>query len=444
MATSPRDFAVRMYDEHLEEASFLYEQRKALLRDPEIPWTRIGDFEERLEAHIDALVIGGRLALDVCQKHSQEGDAGELFAAVCVYCRHQDAHLLAEIWRVLDYDDPAKIEAVTDALKYELPTAWYPAVQRAIERGDQRQVPLLARVCGYRRAPCGEQLVRRTVTDPTTISASVLSALSRVAEGDAAESILRKCCNHADPAIMTEAYLGLVRMGKREVLRECLTLSLQETWPHVVLGMAGDRAAAATLRKRLEAGSATSDTLLALGLLGDLTAVRPLTNVLASDELGESAAWALYWVTGAPLFEEAFIAEPVDQAALFDAELHAWREHQQLPKRADGQPFGTTVRQLVRDPAAWHAWLAENAPRFNPDYRYRRGQVYSARALLLCLLDEAVPNRLRQLAYEELNIRYGCEVPFESDLRVKEQTVALRAIGAWLAANESRLPTGRW
>jgi len=59
MATSPRDFAVRMYDEHLEEASFLYEQRKALLRDPEIPWTRIGDFEERLEAHIDLSLSAG-------------------------------------------------------------------------------------------------------------------------------------------------------------------------------------------------------------------------------------------------------------------------------------------------------------------------------------------------------------------------------------------------
>src|SRR5256884_4238804 len=228
MPTSPHSFAVRMYDEHLEEASFLYEQRKALLRDPEIPWTRIGEFEERLEAHIDALVIGGRLALDIYQKHAKEGDAGELFSAVSVYCRHQDAQLLAETWRVLDYDDPAKTVAVTDALKYELPTAWYPAVQRAIERGDERQVPLLARVCGYRRAPCGEQLVRRSASNATVISASVLSALSRIAQGDAAESILQKCCNHADPAIRTEAYLGLVRMGRREVLRECLTLSRSE------------------------------------------------------------------------------------------------------------------------------------------------------------------------------------------------------------------------
>src|SRR2546429_654230 len=108
MPTSPHSFAVRMYDEHLEEASFLYEQRKALLRDPEIPWTRIGEFEERLEAHIDALVIGGRLALDICQKHAKEGHARGVVFAVSVYCRHQDPQLLAEAWRMRADRDAAK------------------------------------------------------------------------------------------------------------------------------------------------------------------------------------------------------------------------------------------------------------------------------------------------------------------------------------------------
>ena len=65
------DFETELYQEHLEEASFLYEQRLTLFDDPEITWLDIEDFEERFEAHIDALVVGEELAL-------KERDLGDL------------------------------------------------------------------------------------------------------------------------------------------------------------------------------------------------------------------------------------------------------------------------------------------------------------------------------------------------------------------------------
>jgi uncharacterized protein (TIGR02270 family) len=443
MATSPHDFAVRMYEEHLEDASFLYTQIRALRNDAELPWTRLADFEERLEAHLDALVIGTRLALEVCERRAKEGDAGEMFAAVSVFCRHGDARLLAETWRALDYDDSPKTRAVTDALKYELPEAWYPNIQRAIERGDPRQVPLLAVVCGFRRLPGGQQLVRRAAADGA-VSAELVRALSRVPDCEHKESLLAQSCAHADSAIRSEAYLGLLRSGRRDALLTVSSAATQEVWPQMLLGLGGDRAAAGQLRRRLEAGAATPDTLLALGLLGDLTTVRSMTRVLDSEELGPGAAEALHWITGAPLFEDVFVPEEIDAASLFDAELRAWRERRQLPRRVDGQPFGTTVHLPVRDAEVWNNWLATHAARFNPDYRYRRGQPYSARAVLHCILDETVPNRLRQLAYEELCIRFGCDIPFDTELPVRKQTVALRAIAEWLAAREAQLQTGRW
>ena len=443
MATSPRDFAVRMYEEHLEDASFLYTQVRALRNDAELPWTRLADFEERLEAQLDALMIGGQLALETCERRAKEGDAGELFAAVSVFCRHEDARLLADTWRALDYDDHAKTRAVTDALKYELPESWYPNIKRAIELGDPRQLPLLAQVCGFRRAAGGEQLVRRTATD-ALLSPEVLWALSRVQDREQGKTLLTESTRHADDTIRSEAYSGLLRTGGRDALRSCAPLSADEDWTQILLGLGGDRAAAGQLRQRVEAGTATADTLLALGLLGDLTTVRSITAVLDDDELGPAAAQALHWITGAPLFEDVFVPEEVEEAALFDAELSAWRERRELPKRIDGQPFGTTVHLPVRDAEAWNAWLATHAARFNPEFRYRLGQPYSARTLLHCLLDEAVPNRLRQLTHEELCVRFGCDVPFDTDLPVRQQTLALRAIAGWLAPREAQLPTGRW
>src|SRR6266567_7052170 len=112
MATSPRAFLIELYEEYLEEASFLYEQRRTLLNNPEITWKKIGEFEERLEAHIDGLIVGDELAQDVCMRHVAEGNFGELFAATCVFCRQDRRDLVLSIFDQLDPDDPEKARAI--------------------------------------------------------------------------------------------------------------------------------------------------------------------------------------------------------------------------------------------------------------------------------------------------------------------------------------------
>ena len=95
------DFETELYQEHLEEASFLYEQRLTLFDDPEITWLDIADFEERFEAHIDGLVVGEEPALNVCKTQAMEGDFGELHAAVRVFCRQNRLDFVQEkIWKI--------------------------------------------------------------------------------------------------------------------------------------------------------------------------------------------------------------------------------------------------------------------------------------------------------------------------------------------------------
>ena len=98
MATSLRQFNIELYEEHLEEAAALYEQRLALVDDPELSWLDLDDYDERLEAHLDALVIGAELALDVCREQVASGDAGSLYAAVSVFCRQGRKDLVSAAW----------------------------------------------------------------------------------------------------------------------------------------------------------------------------------------------------------------------------------------------------------------------------------------------------------------------------------------------------------
>ncbi|MBW2742544.1 MAG: hypothetical protein JRE64_27860, partial [Deltaproteobacteria bacterium] len=153
------DFETELYQEHLEEASFLYEQRLTLFDDPEITWLDIADFEERFEAHIDALVVGEELALKVCKTQAVEGDFGELHAAVRVFCRQNRLDFVQECLEALDPKDAEKVQAISDALNHELPSEWRDEFIRILSKGDQRLIPVVAKLIGYRRLSSGKELL---------------------------------------------------------------------------------------------------------------------------------------------------------------------------------------------------------------------------------------------------------------------------------------------
>src|SRR5262245_23691585 len=142
MATSLRQFNIELYEEHLEEASFLYEQRLAYLHDPELTWLDLDSWEERLEAHIDALVVGAELALEVCKQHCA-GDVGELHAAMRVFCRQDRSDLAYAVLQNIDPAEEPVVQAVIDALKAECPPAWHDDLLRIMVGKCKQLVPAL-------------------------------------------------------------------------------------------------------------------------------------------------------------------------------------------------------------------------------------------------------------------------------------------------------------
>ena len=57
---------------------------------------------------------------------------------------------------------------------------------------------------------------------------------------------------------------------------------------------------------------------------------------------------------------------------------------------------------------------------------------------------EKTPRTVRQLAYEELVIRYGADIPFETDMPVTQQQAAIAKWKGWVTANEGRFRPGEW
>jgi uncharacterized protein (TIGR02270 family) len=436
-----RAFLGRLYDEYLEEGSFLYEQRRTLLNNPELSWKKIGEFEERLEAHIDGLVVGDQLALDVCKRHAIEGEFGELFAIICVFCRQNRQDLVLAIFEKLDPGDAAKTFAVADALKYELPAAWFPDFLMLLASGDPKLAPILARAFGYRRLPCGPQLLAAMKRCATPALPEIVWALGRISHAPAKDLLLDYLRSEDEP-VRSAAAVALARMGEARAIDYCLDQAPSNTWPILPLGLAGGHRALAVLIE-LANRSGANDCLVALGSLGDPGSVPLLISRLEQPDAAPPAAIALQAITGASLFETVFIPDEVDEDELFESEREQWRQGKPLD-RGDGRPFGSTVTRLSQKPEDWSRWWQANGSRFTPGWRYRNGGPYSPARLIETLEAENTPHQLRWCCSEELVTRYGKDFGIEMDMPQTRQTILLAEAAAWSASSEAHYREGAW
>jgi len=440
MAVSLRKFYIELYREYLEEASFLYEQRLTLLDDPEITWLDIEDFEGRFEPHIDGLVIGDALALDVCRQQGEEGDFGELHAAVRVFCRQKRWDLIQGVLEGLDFEDEERVTAVIDALSQELPQEWEPRILEMLTEEDTGRIRIAAHVIGFRRMPAGPELTTVLDRDNSETISAVIWALGRLRETDAAPGLF-KVMDSDHVAFNPATALSLLRIGEIRILKDCMNHIEKEDWPILPIGLGGGYAEAETLR-RIASNRSSPDILMAIALLGGIDGVDILMDALVDTELADFAAIALNLLTGAELYQDVFIPEEMDEDELFDEEKDKISKGEHL--FSEGEEPGTTLTLPCRDTEMWARWWMENQSRFQRSIRYRNGKPYSP----LCLLDnlkfEKSPRLIRQLAYEELVIRYDMNSAFETEMAVFEQKRSISGIEGWIEANGRRFTEGKW
>jgi len=439
MATSYRAFLIELYEEYLEEASFLYQQRRKLYENPEITWKKIGEFEGRLEAHIDGLVVGNKLALDVCSRRATEGDFGEVYAATCVFCRQNRRDSVLAIFEQLEASDAERAFALADALKYELPDAWVADFATLLTSGHVKLGPILARVFGYRRLAGGAALSSAIKRCAAPALPEIVWALGRIGYEPAKEPLFDYLRSEEAP-IRAAAAIALVRMDDAAAMEYCISQAPSAPWAIAPSGLAGGREAVVLLTN---GAKGKGDSLLALGLLGEPTAVSFLMSHLEEAEVAPAAAMALQCLTGAGLHEEIFVPDKIEEDELFDAEREELRQGK-APNRGDGRPFGSTVTRLCQDPQVWRQWWLANANRFSTGIRYRGGRPLSPAVLVDMIAAEVTPYSLRQYFLEELAIRYGYDVCFEVDSPVEQQLTGLAKAEAWSRSSGQEFQAGAY
>jgi uncharacterized protein (TIGR02270 family) len=396
---------------HLEEATFLWAQWEHALWAPDYVLEELAQREEqRLLAHIDALVLGGRPVAERLLLPAMQGEEVSAISAAAL------ALLGAE-----DVD-------------------WQKTVLEWLAEGAEELISGIRR--GVELSPREDitpALLALVPSLPPNEQAGVLAAL-RFRQADASEA-LAKVKLGEDITLRVEAVRN-ARFVSRTLGEELVRIGLGDSEPHVrdaalEAGLVlGSRQAWTQCRRLLEAGGDVPRiALLALAVGGEGTDLEALGAALKDPALRDEALWALgfsgrlaaaEWafqnlqevgdrlaaesfaaITGLPL-GPSFIEEEEPDEEDFDAELFDAGAEGEEEEEAPGAP----AVELLPGPEVLpgkvlvdrvERWWAEARRRFEPGGRYLRGQPLTVEVVRTALEEE--PLRRRPVLAWELAIR---------------------------------------
>lgn len=462
-------FRTDLYQEHFEEVAGMYECWRGNLDDLESTLADLADLESRMEAHLDALEIGGALALEVAESGLAVDDPSSLYAWVMLACRLGRFELLEPVFEQLEAycsdegTDPDDAEmsrtAVGDGLSHGLTPALEPAVVKAVAVATSHVVPVLAAAVGRRRLKAAAELAA-AVQRPCADLEPVMRALSRVA-GDA--RLLHAQIGTTAAHVGMSAALGMLRMGETSAVAALQYVGRSETWPCVPLALCTGRSASVYFEGIVSGGRCDTNVLTALGLHGDPAAIDTLLSGLeASDEaLGEAqaiaAAWALHLITGAGLVEpepevvEAGpdrpnrVSQPVTDQEVAAAQANPTADPEPEDEDEDEDEDDAHSGPYIEcDPQFWRDWMAEHRGQLVVGQRHRLGVLAQAHSDLDLLASPRIALHLRRLLADEFVIRYAVESGYEVDRLGNEQYTALSAARSSVQSQAVRWKAGVW
>jgi len=419
-------FRQELYQEHLEEASFLYEQRRNLLAGDEVEWLRVGDFEERLQAHLDGLVVGGKVALQIAEKRTMEGEPGELHAAVRLFCRQDCRQTVLKLLESVDLSVPAKLEAISAALQDELPNAWHEEFLTCFRANPGKLAPAVMPAFVSRRMVTPPEVADALQAMDGDLLLGMLRILGRTGDTGVC-GLLAPYTRSEEPGIREQATIALLRLGDDETRRWLIGLDPREAWAAVPLALCGGPSALEWLVRSRAKGGAKEDFCRGIGLLGDARGVEALLAELNDTAAGAAAAKALDDLTGA--------VSDWSGAAFESA----------AAKARTGSKLGSRSKQKdALDPATWTRWWQEHRGDYLPGLRYHGGRPASPWVALNDLGSPRATCRDRAIRYDELAIRYGLALPAESEAPVDRQLRALQEELLRTKAASGRFREGVW
>jgi uncharacterized protein (TIGR02270 family) len=379
-----------IYEEHLDEAAFLWGQWERALDAANYTLDEVIDGpEERLLAHLDGLVLGGtRVAEKLLVPALGDDDPGKVTAATWALLQAEDADHLERVFEALGATEKKETRLAmgrafelchrTDLTARLVPSldASTPGVQAVIVNAVSAEEGRASGPRGYDpKGGLTPRLPLETLlgTRNPELLVAALRALRRTRDADLAP-LVDAPLGSPYVAVRDAAIETGVVLGMRAAWRACNKLVARNApgckLPLALLALGGEPVDLKTVIKRLGVEEMRRDALWALGFAGTVEAAEAALGLIDDEELGPLAGESFATITGAPMvgamvkIGQTDNSSPPDLEEDDDAPPPILRPEDDLPK-----PNGDRVR------AWWEKAKAEEGkPGLQADYRYLYGQ----------------------------------------------------------------------
>lgn len=446
MATSYRQFVNELYEEHVEEASFLYEQRLAFRTDPELAWLAYYSEELRLEAHLDGLIIGGQRALFITQETALEGDVGAIYTLISLYCLLDKRDEFLGKINEFDLQDHEVQQSIQLALLHRMPESWHDSLLQKMFNEQQKLLSLFLPVLiKLDKIPSNiefEQIFDGTFTNNDIDPISYIQASSYFPEKNSNKLLTHFMVNGSEEE-KNAAIFSLYRLERKLIVDEKIPNVKHQELPLMSIATGAFNAFFTALITKHETASWDENSIHCLAVGGVAEFIPELIKLLKDDALAEFAANALFIITGARLIENAFQEDIWVKDDLFEDEVEPFKQGI-MPQRTDGRPFGEEVEKLSSSLEVWLDWWEKNHTQYVSGKRYRFGLMISPVSLVRTLNSNFADNVIRELSYQELVIRYKAKLFFSTKDCIQVQQKSILALYQWAEKVEVNYQQGEW
>jgi uncharacterized protein (TIGR02270 family) len=289
-----------IYEQHLDEAAFLFGQFEDALRAADYTLDEVAEGpEERLVAHLDGLVLGGKPVADRLLLPALDGEEPEQsFAAAWSLLHAEDVDHFDTVQSVLA-DGVAPIRsAIARVFELALRVDVASKVAPLWGSDDPFVKRVVLDVLAWRHPKKASEHLRAAFDSRDAgLIAAALRTL-RVAPDPAYMDKVARAIEHADPEVRVEALATAhaLRIGVRSAAyRDEAARGTDTSW--TAMGLLGFRDEAA-VHALLEDAATRRAAVWALGFSGTRTAGDRLVTLLADEEVGAIAGEALCAMSG--------------------------------------------------------------------------------------------------------------------------------------------------
>jgi len=354
-------------EEHAEEAAFLWQQREAAVAAPDYDIEELAEADDRVEAHLDGLRIGGDKSWDICKELGWELP-GEYFTAMSIAIRLSRQGYVDEVLGAAEGDQEATC-GVVSALGWVEPRQLSGLVKNLLLSGSPYQRMIGISACAIHRVHPGTHLRDALQSDDTALLARALKAAGELGDIESLP-LVKAHLEHGDDSCRFQAARTAVMLGDRSTLN-ILSLFARTDNPYrrmtlnVVLRVLEPSAAQQFIRQLAADKADLRYALIASGIQGDPVYLPALMRQFENPEVARVAGEAFEMITGLNIFRESLEVIP-DIPETPANELDD-------PDDDDEEDLGEDMGLVVPDPGKMAGWFEANKDRYQTGQRYLCG-----------------------------------------------------------------------